>query len=48
MNGTAQDYQLKPFLQPESVAVIGSTERPGSWGAHIMISMKPESGFITV
>ena len=39
MNGTAQDHELKPFLQPESVAVIGATERPGSWGAGIMESL---------
>jgi acetate---CoA ligase (ADP-forming) subunit alpha len=39
MNGTALDHELKPFLQPESVAVIGATERPGSWGAHIMQSL---------
>ncbi|MBI4767176.1 MAG: CoA-binding protein [Deltaproteobacteria bacterium] len=27
---------LKTFLNPESVAVIGATERPGSWGSFIM------------
>lgn len=36
MNGKVQNQELKPFLQPESVAVIGATERPGSWGAGIM------------
>ena len=36
MNGTVQNHELNPFLQPESVAVIGATERPGSWGAGIM------------
>jgi acyl-CoA synthetase (NDP forming) len=39
MNDTARDDELKPFLQPESVAVIGATERPGSWGAGIMESL---------
>jgi acyl-CoA synthetase (NDP forming) len=39
MSETARDYELKPFLQPESVAVIGATERPGSWGAGIMESL---------
>jgi acetyltransferase len=24
------------FLNPKSVAVIGATERPGSWGSFIM------------
>ena len=27
---------LNPFLSPKSVAVIGATERPGSWGSFIM------------
>jgi acyl-CoA synthetase (NDP forming) len=27
---------LNPFLNPKSVAVIGATERPGSWGSFIM------------
>ena len=36
MNGTVRNHDLNPFLQPESVAVIGATERPGSWGAGIM------------
>jgi len=39
MSGTARDHELNPFLQPESVAVIGATERPGSWGAGIMESL---------
>jgi len=29
-------YDLNVFLQPASVAVIGATERPGSWGSFIM------------
>ncbi len=28
--------QLNVFLSPKSVAVIGATERPGSWGSFIM------------
>ena len=28
--------ELDAFLQPRSVAVIGATERPGSWGSFIM------------
>jgi len=28
--------ELKVFLRPKSVAVIGATERPGSWGSFIM------------
>ncbi len=28
--------QLNAFLCPKSVAVIGATERPGSWGSFIM------------
>jgi acyl-CoA synthetase (NDP forming) len=28
--------QLEVFLNPKSVAVIGATERPGSWGSFIM------------
>lgn len=28
--------ELDVFLKPESVAVIGATERPGSWGSFIM------------
>jgi len=27
---------LNVFLNPKSVAVIGATERPGSWGSFIM------------
>ena len=39
MDGTARNQELKPFLQHESVAVIGATERAGSWGAGIMESL---------
>ena len=28
--------ELDVFLNPKSVAVIGATERPGSWGSYIM------------
>jgi acyl-CoA synthetase (NDP forming) len=28
--------ELSVFLNPKSVAVIGATERPGSWGSYIM------------
>jgi acyl-CoA synthetase (NDP forming) len=28
--------ELNVFLNPKSVAVIGATERPGSWGSYIM------------
>jgi len=28
--------ELNVFLNPESVAVIGASERPGSWGSFIM------------
>ena len=28
------------FLKPKSVAVIGATERPGSWGSSIVISLQ--------
>jgi acyl-CoA synthetase (NDP forming) len=30
------DGELEVFLNPKSVAVIGATERPGSWGSFIM------------
>ncbi|MEJ2724045.1 MAG: CoA-binding protein [Deltaproteobacteria bacterium] len=30
------DFDLDIFLNPASVAVIGATERPGSWGSFIM------------
>ena len=30
------DFDLNVFLNPKSVAVIGATERPGSWGSFIM------------
>ena len=30
------DYDLNVFLNPKTVAVIGATERPGSWGSFIM------------
>jgi acyl-CoA synthetase (NDP forming) len=32
----ALDHNLDVFLNPSSVAVIGATERPGSWGSFIM------------
>ncbi|MEW6186106.1 MAG: CoA-binding protein [Thermodesulfobacteriota bacterium] len=32
----SDNKDLKPFLNPQSVAVIGATERPGSWGSFIM------------
>jgi acyl-CoA synthetase (NDP forming) len=32
----ASDFDLNVFLNPKSVAVIGATERPGSWGSFIM------------
>jgi acyl-CoA synthetase (NDP forming) len=32
----ASEFDLNVFLNPESVAVIGATERPGSWGSFIM------------
>jgi acetyl-CoA synthetase (ADP-forming) len=32
----ASDHNLDVFLNPRSVAVIGATERPGSWGSFIM------------
>jgi acyl-CoA synthetase (NDP forming) len=32
----ASDNPLNAFLNPKSVAVIGATERPGSWGSFIM------------
>ena len=28
--------ELDAFVQPNSIAVIGASERPGSWGAYIM------------
>ena len=28
--------ELDVFLKPKSVAVVGATERPGSWGSFIM------------
>jgi len=36
------------FLNPKSVAVIGATERPGSWGSFIMQGLlsKPYGGKI--
>jgi len=40
--------QLNVFLSPESVAVIGATERPGSWGSFIMEGLlsRPYPGHI--
>jgi acyl-CoA synthetase (NDP forming) len=32
----ASDFDLNVFLNPRSVAVIGASERPGSWGSFIM------------
>jgi acyl-CoA synthetase (NDP forming) len=32
----SSDFDLNVFLNPKSVAVIGATERPGSWGSFIM------------
>jgi acyl-CoA synthetase (NDP forming) len=32
----ATEFDLNVFLNPKSVAVIGATERPGSWGSFIM------------
>jgi len=34
------DQDLKPFLYPRSVAVIGATERPGSWGSFIIEGLR--------
>ncbi len=34
--GARSDVGLAPFLNPRSIAVIGATERPGSWGSFIM------------
>lgn len=39
MGGADRKHELNPFLQPESVAVIGATERLGAWGAKIMLSL---------
>ena len=40
--------QLNVFLSPKSVAVIGATERPGSWGSFIMQGLlsRPYPGHI--
>ena len=40
--------QLNVFLSPKSVAVIGATERPGSWGSFIMQGLlsRPYAGRI--
>lgn len=35
-NRVHANEQLNVFLSPKSVAVIGATERPGSWGSFIM------------
>jgi acyl-CoA synthetase (NDP forming) len=35
-NVVPANEQLNVFLNPKSVAVIGATERPGSWGSFIM------------
>lgn len=34
--GARSNIGLAPFLNPRSIAVIGATERPGSWGSFIM------------
>lgn len=34
------ESSLRPFLFPRSVAVIGATERPGSWGSFIMEGLR--------
>ncbi|MCD4716004.1 MAG: hypothetical protein K8R45_04600 [Desulfobacterales bacterium] len=31
-----KESELDVFLKPHSVAVIGATERPASWGSFIM------------
>ena len=36
MKKTNASFELDVFLNPESVAVIGASERPGSWGSFIM------------
>jgi len=40
--------QLNLFLNPKSVAVIGATERPGSWGSFIVQGLlsRPYPGHI--
>jgi len=35
-NTVSANEQLNVFLNPKSVAVVGATERPGSWGSFIM------------
>ena len=32
----ASENELDVFLNPKSVAIIGATERPGSWGSFLM------------
>ncbi len=34
------DFDLDVFLNPESVAVIGASEKPGSWGQFMMGSLR--------
>ena len=42
MNGSEFQTRsdLDPFINPRSVAIIGATERPGSWGSFIMRGMR--------
>jgi acyl-CoA synthetase (NDP forming) len=43
-----KSHELDIFLNPESVAVIGATDRPGSWGSFIMEALlsRPYGGRI--
>jgi len=47
-NTVPANEQLNVFLSPKSVAVIGATERPGSWGSFIMqgLRSRPFPGLI--
>jgi len=47
-NKVVANEQLNVFLSPKSVAVIGATERPGSWGSFIMKGLlsRPYQGSI--
>jgi acetate---CoA ligase (ADP-forming) len=36
---TASAAELRPLLRPESVAVVGATERPGSYGAQALLNL---------
>ena len=35
-----RDFDLDVFLNPGSVAVIGASEKPGSWGQFMMGSLR--------